>query len=153
MILLRQNISKKREVWKLDSCIQKKWYTQDLEWLSNHIDILNILVPDYVISYGKKDNFIYANFKILDGIPVNELPFSEDLMFKVYESCLENIKNTKPYVHGDWALSNMLLYNNKISMCDWDNVGIYPKEEVIAKLNSDLSSAFGSFFRNIEIEL
>jgi RIO-like serine/threonine protein kinase len=153
MILLRENKLKKREVWKLDSCIQKKWYARDIEWIENHVNILNVLIPDYVISYGKKDNCVYINFKILQGIPVNELPFSEGLMFKVYEFCLENIRNTSPYVHGDWALSNMLLDNNKITLCDWDNVGIYPKNKVIAKLNSDLSSAFGSFFKNIEIDI
>jgi hypothetical protein len=29
-------------------------------------------------------------------------------------------------------------------MCDWDNVGQHPEDEVMAKLYSDLISAFGN---------
>jgi hypothetical protein len=31
-------------------------------------------------------------------------------------------------------------------MCDWDNLGKYPQEEVLEKMRSDLKSAFGDKF-------
>jgi hypothetical protein len=31
-------------------------------------------------------------------------------------------------------------------MVDWDNIGIYSKEQIMNKLHSDLTSAFGDKF-------
>ena len=61
----------------------------------------------------------------------------------LYKFCLDNIEQTKPYVHGDWVLSNIIIDNHKMTMIDWDNIGIYPEQEYMDKLHRDLESAFG----------
>lgn len=154
MILLKENKIKQRQVWKLDNCIQKRWYSRNIDWLEDHISILDNIFPNYVISYGKDINFVYANFEILPGTVANVIPHTEDFVLQIYDFCIENIKSTYPYAHGDWVLSNMIVNDkNVIKMCDWDNIGIYSKEEILNKLHSDLSSAFGTIFNNIRNKL
>ena len=48
--------------------------------------------------------------------------------------------------HGDWTLSNMIINKDKITMVDWDNLGIYPIDQVYKKMTADLKSAFGELY-------
>jgi RIO-like serine/threonine protein kinase len=61
----------------------------------------------------------------------------------IYDYCLQQIETTKPYVHGDWVLSNMIITDRGIRMIDWDNLGIYDSVTVYTKLEKDMISAFG----------
>lgn len=139
MKLIRENKEKHRATFFCGDRYRKEWYNVSPVWISYHVQLLNEVVPGYVLNFG--DNWI--EYKVIKGTPVSTLPHTPELAQKVYNFCLENIKNTSPYVHGDWALSNMLLDGDTIQMCDWDNLGIYPSEQVEGKMFKDLIDAFG----------
>lgn len=145
MELIKENKEKNRAVFKLNhNTIRKYWYDYSIIWVSNHIKILEKIVPDYIIGYGSDHYGAFADFKKLEGIPASNFPHSDKFIFDIYNYCLKNIKETHPYVHGDWVLSNIIINKNKFSMCDWDNISIRSKEETMYKLKKDLYSAFGN---------
>lgn len=149
MVLIKENIVKKRSVYKGDTFIRKYWHDQNEQWIDSHIKILEQLIPGYVLSSGKDDTGCYINFKILPGKCANEFEHTDAFVKKIYEFCLKNIEETKPYAHGDWVLSNMFIDGNTVQMCDWDNVGMYSKTEIIEKIKKDLLSAFGERFLEV----
>jgi RIO-like serine/threonine protein kinase len=142
MKLIRDNKEKQRSVYYCGNCYHKVWNSKPAHWVKDHVDLLNKVVPGHVLDFG--DNWI--DYAVIPGTLVSQLPHTMELMQQVYNFCLENIEQTYPYAHGDWALSNMLIENNAIRMCDWDNLGIYTQEEVYAKLHQDLLDSFGSSF-------
>jgi hypothetical protein len=139
MELIRENKEKQRATFFCGDRYRKEWYSTSPVWISYHVQLLNIYIPNYVLNFG--DTWI--EYKIISGTPISTLPHTIELASKVYNFCLDNIQSTTPYVHGDWSLSNMLLDGETIQMCDWDNLGIYPKEQVEGKLLKDLIDAFG----------
>lgn len=149
MILIKENKQKKRQTYKLDDRYRKVWSLVDLEWLTSHIDLLKKVVPDYVLDYGYDSSTMWIDYKIIPGILASDVEHTDEFIKKVYNFCLHNIEETAPYVHGDWVLSNILIDGNRMTMCDWDNLSIYPKESVIKKLHKDLRSAFGERFDKV----
>lgn len=150
MELIKENKEKKRAVFSLnDSTVRKYWYENSIDWVTDHVKILETVVPEYVIGYGLDQRGVFADFKKLSGIPASTIPHTEEFIKQIYNFCLENIQSTQPYVHGDWVLSNIIVDGDIMSMCDWDNLNIYPKEETIKKLHSDLRSAFGKKFDEV----
>lgn len=145
MQVVRKNLEKNRTVFFNEDRYIKVWGDVKPAWISSHVKLLKEIVPGYVIDHGGN----WIAFKVLPGVPVSTLPHTDELIKKVYKFCLDNIAKTSPYAHGDWTLSNMIIDGDTIVLCDWDNVGIYPKEEVIKKLNSDLESAFGKEFKKV----
>lgn len=147
MILVRQNNEKQRYTYKLDDRYRKVWTNIDSTWIIKHVELLDKVNHGYVLDYGNN----YIDYKILNGIPASTFKHDTEFINRIYRFCLSNIEQTKPYAHGDWALSNILIDNDNIVMCDWDNLGIYPESMVIEKLHSDLTECFGvSFLKLIE---
>lgn len=143
MKLIRENKEKQRAVFLLDNGLYRKyWYNQTAEWINGHVALLNKCVPDYVNASG--DNWI--EFNPVPGTLASTYKHTPEFVQLIYNFCLDNIKQTMPYSHGDWALSNMLIDNGTIRMCDWDNIGVRNADDVLAKLTSDLSDAFGELF-------
>lgn len=142
MEIIRENKEKQRTVYYCGDRYHKVWDNVMPVWINNHVQLLNQVVPGYVLSHGNN----WIDFAIIPGTPVSQLPHTEELVTKVYKFCLENIQQTYPYAHGDWALSNMLIDNNDIRMCDWDNLGLYTREDITKKLHEDLVSSFGDLF-------
>lgn len=149
MVLIRENVQKKRRTYRLDDRYRKVWNIVDLDWLEYHTTLLNKVVPNYVLNYSYDAETMWIDYKIIPGIPASEFEHTKDFIKKIYKFCIDNIKETQPYVHGDWVLSNIIIDGENISMCDWDNLNIYPKEDVIKKLRNDLRSAFGKKFDEI----
>lgn len=149
MILIKENKQKKRQTYKLDDRYRKVWSVVDLEWLTAHIELLKKVVPNYVLDYGYDSNTMWIDYRIIPGYPASDIEHTDEFVEKIYKFCLENIKETAPYVHGDWVLSNILVDGDKMFMCDWDNLGKYPKEVVMKKLHKDLKSAFGERFDKV----
>lgn len=150
MELIKINKEKHRAVYRLtNGLIRKYWYEKDFKWLVEHVELLKKFVPNYVNNYGENEIGVYIDMNVLPGITANTFPHTREFVEKVYKFCLENINETQPYVHGDWVLSNMLIDGDKIYLCDWDNLGQYPQEQVIKKLHSDLKSAFGNLFDEV----
>jgi RIO-like serine/threonine protein kinase len=144
MELVRMNQEKGRLVFYNNDHYVKVWNqdTITLEWINEHVQLLKNLVPGYVIDHGSN----WIAFKEINGIPANLFDHSLEFMQRIRQFCLDNIKQTYPYAHGDWTLSNMIVDHDKITMIDWDNVGIYTEEEVYNKMHSDLKSAFGDLY-------
>jgi RIO-like serine/threonine protein kinase len=147
MLLIKENKQKKRQTWKLDDSYKKIWLFNDLNWLETHVSIVNKVFPNYIREYGSNNDSMWLILNIIPGVLANQFEHTPEFIEKIYNFCLFNIQSTAPYVHGDWVLSNMIVNNDKITMCDWDNVNIYPKKEILNKLHHDLKSAFGSKFK------
>jgi RIO-like serine/threonine protein kinase len=97
-------------------------------------------VPGYVLGYGTD----YIEYKIVEGTTANRSEHTDEFINKIYKFCLENIRSTRPWVHGDWTLSNIVIQpDGHMIMIDWDNLGMYREEDYMNKLHSDLISAFG----------
>lgn len=146
MDLIRENKQKKRAVFKVGNYFKKVWYVKDMKWLSDHINLLNEYVPGYVKAHGWEEDCMWILFNPIPGVPASELEHTPEFVSKVYKFCLENIKQTAPYAHGDWVLSNIIVNGDKMSMCDWDNLNLWPKNDIKKKLHRDLKSAFGEKF-------
>lgn len=143
MQLIRQNTEKGRSVYFNEDCYIKVWSNVTPKWISDHVKLLKNIVPDYVLDYGGN----WISFKVVPGVPASDFPHTPEFFEKIKSFCLENIKQTSPYVHGDWSLSNILIDHDNIKMCDWDNLGIYPEEEINKKLEFDLRNAFGDLYK------
>jgi hypothetical protein len=139
MMLVRQNTEKGRSVFFDGTHYIKIWKEITPGWIPQHVGLLNEILPGYVADYG--DNWI--SYNAIPGVLANTFPHTPEFIEKIKNFCLENIKQTAPYVHGDWTLSNILIDGESIRMCDWDNIGKYPMIDVYKKMNSDLKSAFG----------
>ena len=139
MELIRATPEKGRSVFFNKTHYIKSWDNLPPSLISEHVRLLREIVPNYVVDYGSN----WISYNIIPGTPVSRMKHTLELMESVYNFCLENIKETSPYAHGDWALSNILIDGDNIRMCDWDNLGIYPLEEVYSKLHQDLLDGFG----------
>lgn len=146
MELIKSNKEKQREVFRTDNSYIKHWHGKDFAWLLAHIKKLERVNPEYIINYGIGDGFMWAEFKKLEGVLASEFEHTPEFVKRITEYCINNYKETYPYAHGDWVLSNIIVNDNKIEMCDWDNLDKYPKEEVLEKMRNDLKSAFGDKF-------
>jgi len=139
MELIRENKEKQRATYFCGDRYRKVWGNNSPEWIYRHVKLLERVVPGFVISYG--DNYI--EYKIIEGTTANVFEHTDDFIKKIYAFCLDNIQSTKPWVHGDWTLSNIVIQEDgTMIMIDWDNLGVYREEAYMNKLHSDLISAF-----------
>lgn len=146
MDILKQNKVKQRAVYKMSDCVRKIWYYLDIDWLDNHVKTLNKVVPGYVLNHGSGDGYMWIDIQRIAGIPANQLQPTLENIERVYKFCLESISSTWPYVHGDWAPSNIIVDGDCMIMCDWDNIGQYPEHEVSEKLGLDMFECYGSLW-------
>lgn len=143
MDLVKENIEKRRKVFYDDDRYIKVWEDVKPMWISEHVKILRFLIPNYVESYG--GNWIAYNK--IEGVPASTIEHTDEFIRNIYKFCLLSIEDSKPYVHGDWVLSNIIVRpDNSFVLIDWDNVGIYSESEYMSKLHSDLYSAFKERF-------
>lgn len=142
MELVRQNTEKRRSVFFNGTNYIKIWDEDKEQWIVEHVRLLKEILPGYVADYGKN----WISYNIISGVPASTFNHTPEFVKLIRDFCLENIKQTAPYVHGDWSLSNILIDGDVIRMCDWDNIGIYNMEEVNKKLDFDLRNAFGDLY-------
>jgi RIO-like serine/threonine protein kinase len=139
MELVKENKAKGRKVYFCGDRYRKVWENK-IDWIYTHVKILNRVMPGFVIDFGND----YIDYKVIEGVTANTVEHTDKFINKIYNFCLENIKATKPWVHGDWVLSNIIIQSDDtMVMIDWDNIGIYREEEYLNKLHTDLISAFG----------
>jgi len=139
MELVKENKAKGRKVYFCGDRYRKVWENK-IDWIYTHVKILNRVMPGFVIDYGND----YIDYKVIEGVTANTVEHTDKFINKIYNFCLKNIKATKPWVHGDWVLSNIIIQSDDtMVMIDWDNIGIYREEEYLNKLHTDLISAFG----------
>lgn len=143
MELIKENKDKQRAIYKMSDRIRKIWYNRSYDWIIEHYNLLEKINPKYVVSNGRTSEYVFIDYKIIEGVTANILPHTDEFIKKIYDFCLKNIESTQPYAHGDWVLSNIIINQNQLTLCDWDNVGVYDKQEAIKKMHNDLKSAFG----------
>ena len=143
MNLVKENISKNRKTYLLDNGFYRKYLDKPNHWFVDHNQILDRLMPGYVHQIG--EGFIDLN--PVTGTPCNLLEPTKENIKRIYEYCIQQIYNTLPYVHGDWAPSNIIETDKGFVMIDWDNVGIYPLTQAYDKLNQDMIEAYGDLFK------
>ena len=144
MKLIKENKIKQRAVYQMSDRIRKIWYNKKkFDWVIEHFNLLQKVNPGYALSNGRTSEYVFIDYKIIDGVTANTLPHTDEFIKKIYDFCLDSIKITEPYAHGDWVLSNIIINKDQFTLCDWDNLGIYNKQEVIKKMHQDLESAFG----------
>ena len=147
MILIKENNDKTRAVYKLDDGRYRKvWSTVDEKALKLHVELLNKFMPHWVIDSGITTQSMYIDTLPILGETADTVKPTQEFIDKIYEFCLGNINTTYPYAHGDWSLSNIILTDDDVSIVDWDNVAVSDPKDVIAKLHSDLTLAFGDKF-------
>jgi RIO-like serine/threonine protein kinase len=140
MKLIRENKEKGRQVFFCNDRYRKVWSNSSPEWIYRHVKLLDRVVPGFVLGFGQD----YIEYNIVEGTTANVFEHTDDFIRRIYKFCLENIQSTKPWVHGDWTLSNMVIKEDgTIVMIDWDNLGMYREQEYLDKLHKDLASAFG----------
>lgn len=142
MKLIRENKEKCRSVYFDGTNYIKIWGNKTPQWIEEHVNLLQSHIPDYVVDYGVN----WISYKAVPGIPASEFSHTPEFINRIHNFCINQIKTTKPWYHGDWSLSNILIDGDTIRMIDWDNLGQYPEEEIYAKLKNDLSSAFGESY-------
>jgi RIO-like serine/threonine protein kinase len=139
MELIKENIQKHRKVYKLKDRYRKIWSDNRANWIINHVEILNKINPGYVLDFG----IDFIDYKIVLGYPANTILHSDSFCFTICDFVFNENKRTYPYAHGDWVLSNIIVNEDKFTLIDWDNVGIYTDDDINKKIYSDLTSAFG----------
>lgn len=149
MVLIKENIEKGRSVYKDNNLIRKNYFNKDIVWLLDHMEIMDNIMPGYIVGGGTILQGVYINMINLPGIRADKFIHTPEFIKKIYNFCLELNTKTYPYYHGDWVLSNMFIDEDVIYMCDWDNVGKHPSDQAMTKLYSDLYSAFGDQFKEI----
>ena len=145
MELIKENLEKKRRVYFCGDRYRKVWEDK-ADWIYTHVKILERVVPGYVLGYNND----YIEYAVIDGIVADSMEHTDEFIKQVYAFCLENIAATKPWVHGDWVLSNIIVQpDGRMAMIDWDNLGMYRETDYMKKLHRDLHSAFGDKFFEI----
>lgn len=143
MELIKENNSKQRKVFKLATSIYKTYGSVPLDCVQEHVKIMNTIMPGYILNYGENMYGTFLECKLIEGIPCNTLdrPIEE-----VYKFCIDSIVKTYPYMHMDWAPSNILFDGTDYHLVDWDNVGIYEPSTALAELDIDMKEYYGSRF-------
>ncbi len=125
---------------------RRVWMAELETRLVKHVYIMNQIRPGYILDYGVRPEGIFLEVKLVPGVPAQDLKLTDDFRQRILEFCLDNIRSTQPYAHGDWHLSNILVNGSDMDIVDWDTVGTYSSREVHAKLTKDLQSYFGQDF-------
>tara|TARA_Y200000002_G_C22645841_1_gene649098 strand:+ start:599 stop:1060 length:462 start_codon:yes stop_codon:yes gene_type:complete len=149
MKLIKENIEKKRKVYKLEDRYRKVWEGVNVEMQEEHIAILNEVMEGWVIDYGVTKDTTWIDYHIVPGTPANTFAHTPQFVQRIYDFCIDSIQQTSPYAHYDWVLSNIMIDGDNTYLVDWDNVGLYSPEQMMGKLESDLRSAFGDKFNAI----
>jgi len=149
LTLIKHVPEKCRKVYDGGTFIRKVWSNHSLLSVASLAQRINSVFPNYIIDIGESSEGVFMDLTKLNGVLVSTLVQTDDLVKQVYKFCIDNMQHTLPYYHYDWALSNMIINNGKITLCDWDNLNLYTKSEAMQKLNDDLISAFGERYQRV----
>jgi hypothetical protein len=147
------------EVYELSDCYKKIWKFlpeipdfQIEQGLSHHVEIMKIVNPDYIKRYGwdKDEKTVWMELKKISGDTADKFPHTPEFIKKVYQFCLDNIKQTFPYAHQDWHLDNIIVDGDNMSMVDWDNVDLYSYHESVNRLHDNLRNSERGFGEKFE---
>ena len=160
--MLLHDTGKGIKTYKLKTCIRKVYYNSgviykdkhnnDYDWekhlytknLQEFVNIMNEVMPGYILQHGKHDQDAYFfELKILPGTNLSKYPHTKEFKKRVRDFCVESIKKTFPYSHGDWHPDNILDHNGQWTLVDWDWVGKRSLLETQQIINQRLKAIFG----------
>ena len=97
--------------------------------MQEHVDIMHKVFPGYLLNYGNFNKHSYfIDYKFLPGTSIMKYSHTPQFIEKFRKFCIDNVKETFPYSHGDWTLANVLEHKGKWTLIDWDT-GERPKPE------------------------
>lgn len=155
------NPNKVQKTYKIGNKYRKEWTkgyrVKHVGWVNYHVRLLNEVKPGYLINYhADMETMIWCEYKEIPGVTIREMfqtgffrrtvdPHKFKDMYKKF--CLKNYEETFPHAHMDWERGNIIINGdwediNNWDICDWDNLGTYPKKEVLAKIEKDVDEAF-----------
>lgn len=146
MIILKENISKQRIVYRLSDRVRKVYGNVSIEQIRAHVMIMDLVCPKYILDYGICDRGTYLECVIVEGIACNKLEHTMDNISKVYSYCIQNMCETYPYMHMDWAPSNILYDGKQFNMVDWDNIAVVDINHALNELDTDMRECYGLQF-------
>lgn len=146
MILIKENKEKKRAVFYDGQFYYKVWHYVDAGWFNEHIELLKKYSPELIADYSIDKDSMTLKMNKVKGKPGYEFEPTLKFIDMIYKACIKNMIYTSPYMHGDWVLSNMIIDDDKVKFIDWDNLRIMNEADAMAKLHSDLKSAFVNDF-------
>lgn len=145
-MLVKSNISRKREVWLLNDRYRKIWRYLRLDLLTRHVRLVNLAFPGYIIDHGYDQEHMWVDYRIIEGVRVDTLLLDDEKILKIYNFCLKNIRETAPFYHGDWNLSNIIVNEDNFTLVDWDTINTDTEDKMLIKMHFDLRSSIGSRF-------
>ena len=146
MNIIKSNISKQRIVYRLSDRIRKVYGNVTIDQIRAHVMIMDLVCPGYILDYGICDRNVFLECIIVDGVACSTLEHTLDTISKVYSYCIQNMCETYPYMHMDWAPSNILYDGKTFNMVDWDNIAIVDINQALAELDIDMRECYGSQF-------
>ena len=139
----RYQKNKFRTVYKYKTHYRKHWNWRETTEtpivslpLDEHIEVVNKFFPGFIIEHKVLKNSTWIDYNIVPGISAVEFPKEPEFIKKIYNFCLKNIEQTKPYAHFDWTLENIIINGDKMQLIDWDTCAIYTEKEVQKHFNS-----------------
>ena len=100
----------------------------------------NILSKKYILITGhRRENFGHGFQEICHAV----VRLSKEFKNIVRDFCVESIKKTFPYSHGDWHPDNILEHNGQWTLVDWDWGGKRSLLETQQIINQRLKAIFG----------
>ena len=147
MVLIKENKSKFRSVHFDGEFYYKSWNFSDSSWLEAHVELLNTYAPEIVNSYSCNKDRMPLKMNVIEGKLASTFDHTQEFFDKIYSACIKDLERTRPYAHGDWVLSNMIITpDDKVVFIDWDNINLFPRKGAMIKMHLDLKSAFGEKF-------
>ena len=150
--LKKISVSRERRVYKYKTHYRKHWnfasnkfFTTRLP-IHEHVEIVNKLFPGYILGYKILKKCMWIDYKIIPGIPASEYfwykniqdtpPKDKEFIKKIYNFCIDNIRETAPYAHYDWTLDNIIVDGDNLQLVDWDLCAIYTDQEIKERFES-----------------
>lgn len=147
MDLIKENKAMFRSVYFDGEFYYKSWNFSDADWLVAHVELLNKYAPGLINSYSYSNDRMSIKMNIVEGKLASTFEHTQEFFDKIYSACIKDLERTRPYAHGDWVLSNMIITpDDKVVFIDWDNINLFPRKGAMVKMHLDLQSAFGNKF-------
>ena len=147
MDLIKENKAMFRSVHFDGEFYYKSWNFSDADWLVAHVELLNTYTPEIVNSYSCSKDRMTLKMNVIEGKLASTFDHTQEFFDKIYSACIKDLERTRPYAHGDWVLSNMIITkDNVVKFIDWDNINLFPRKRAMMKMHLDLQSAFGDKF-------
>ena len=85
MELVKENIEKKRKVYKLEDRYRKVWEGVHQDMMEEHVAVLNVVMEGWVIDCGVTTETTWIDYHIVPGVPANTFEHTPEYIKKIYD--------------------------------------------------------------------